>query len=589
MKPDTDRDLLQAYLDGELPSDREACVVDRLRREPALADALLMLAQEDAIITEWAQATVVAGEHLPMAGISRRELLRAGSPVVQRVRWAMAGSMLAAGLAASLFIVFTSSLFQTTIKPFEDFAVASLEDVQGDVFVVAGNKETAAHTGQSLLNGERLRTEGEGSSAVVAYADRAKLEVGPDTTVRLTAQQSGQGRTVLLEQGVVAANVPDHLEDSPMTVLTSHAETRVLDGARANFSSMPEETRIEQERGNIKVTRRSDGQTIAVPTGGFFVSANADGVAVRPLPPLKSQPRLVLTDVSSAVLSGTFSPDGNTLAVGCADGAVRSWNPANGNLRLAFNSNGKKGVKALGFSADGSLLATANDGKTVRAFDPATGKELDGFRGYKGRASCLSFSSDGNLLATSGVPGKEICEIKLWNPKTREEIATLPGHTGAVLALAFSSDSKLLASAGRDNVVNIWDVATRTIRRTFTGHTLPVYCLAFSPDGELLATGGKDSTVKLWDLVTGKEIRTLRGHTSAVRSLAFSPNGRLLATGDTNVRIWDLAMDEERFIFRGQRHGISTVAFSPDGKTLISAGWDMTVRLWDLMGEDNVD
>src|SRR5881227_3729874 len=60
MNPLPDADLLQAYLDGRLTAAEAEALEERLRQEPALADALVILAREEAILTEWAGAMQVA-------------------------------------------------------------------------------------------------------------------------------------------------------------------------------------------------------------------------------------------------------------------------------------------------------------------------------------------------------------------------------------------------------------------------------------------------------------------------------------------------------------------------------------------------
>jgi len=55
MSERSDGEILQAFLEGRLTPGEEADVVARLKSEPALADALLALAREEAVLSEWAR------------------------------------------------------------------------------------------------------------------------------------------------------------------------------------------------------------------------------------------------------------------------------------------------------------------------------------------------------------------------------------------------------------------------------------------------------------------------------------------------------------------------------------------------------
>ncbi|MFI5980841.1 NB-ARC domain-containing protein [Streptomyces sp. NPDC051555] len=78
--------------------------------------------------------------------------------------------------------------------------------------------------------------------------------------------------------------------------------------------------------------------------------------------------------------------------------------------------------------------------------------------------------------------------------------------------------------------------------------------------------------------------RTLEGHTSAVRACAASPDGRWLASAgfDRSLRIWNVATGATRQVLDGHTGWIWGCAWTPDGASIASAGDDGSVRVWDV-------
>lgn len=598
MKPLSDIDFIQAYLDGLLSGEQTVALENRLRNDSRFADLLLRVAREEAVMTEWANA---------------RAAVRPGRRIIPlrrpRRRWA-AAVLVAGAAAAALAVAWFGGIFSgpspqpvpgppmvasanstrnSTEFQRPDIPEIKLGEIQGDeVYVVSESGETAAKPGQTLRPGQSIRV-GSDSSAVV-MADTTRLELGTDTTVKLlvagppaVSDQRSLITRVFLEEGTMGVEA----KDKPMVVSTPHAEAR-LSESRANFTNTKRETRTEPERGQVQLTRKSDGQSINVKADSFAV-ATANGneqFAPQPMPQTTTQSRLVLKEASkeaqSAFQTVAYSPDGTRLAAGCADGSVKFWNMTASGLAMAGLKTGGRGpVRAVGFSSDSGVFAATSEDRNVKLYATASHQELGVLKGHKHPINCLAFSPHGAILATGGGQQRN-SELKLWNLATRQELATLTGQSAPILSVAFSPDSRYLAAGCRDGTVRIWEVSTRELKLTLTGHTAQVNAVAFAPGNGILASAGKDLTIKFWDIATGNEQRTFAGLNSEVRSIAFSPDGKLFAAADHNVRLWDAATGQQLRMLKGHKNAITGLAFSPKGKEIATAGTDRTVRVWDV-------
>ena len=287
------------------------------------------------------------------------------------------------------------------------------------------------------------------------------------------------------------------------------------------------------------------------------------------------------------VFTLAYSPDGQWLASGGDDNAVRLWD-ISGESETRHLDRHTDWIKAVAFSPDGQLLASGGMDGTLKLWDASFGIQLTS-RPQDDRVEAIAFSSDGKALATSGnIDGF----IDLWAVTGRNirHVDRITEHLSLVSSVAFSPDGRLLASAGDDDTVRLWNVKDISETRVFTGHRKDVTSVAFSPDGKMLASGSKDNTVKFWNVLSGEELATLK-HKGYVEAIAFSPDGKTLAsasaeyhdaTGYYTVELWAVDSQEVLASLRGHQYGVTTVAFSPDGNTLASGGLDGTILVWDI-------
>ena len=587
MTPPDEHDLLLAYLHRELPADVVASLERRLKTEPALADALVMLAREESILTEWSHSSAGADKVLgtsatvPTHAATRPWHLRAVT------RWGTA----AAVLALAVFAAFRFAGMPDRQASAESVVV---EAIQGDVTLETTDGDVAAADGQSVLPGQVIRTGGDDSFAVLRYPDNTRLLLAAWTWVRVespTAVQGAAGKRVFVGEGQLTAEVA-----RPMLLQTPHAEVR-SDVGRFNCSSAPAATRVEPEEGRVRFTGTSDGSSIDVQTGFYAVATDLDSRVAEPFTPRSLTAPLIvaratLPETPGLVQSLAFSPDGRTLVTGSNDGTLRFWDTTGLTALLAFKAHGGA-IRHLEFAGDGRSLVTSSTDRRPKVFDAERGQEKLALRKHRSDADGAAFSPDGRMIATIFTNTKEGGEVRFWQTTTGQELGTVRVAGTQILALDYAADG-LRPGARLPRRLGA-HLATHGFGRPRDGGGAArphrscwgSGAVAFSPRGDLVASAGVDGTARLWGAADGREHRVLTAHVREVRSVAFSHDGRFLVTAgnDSTARLWRSSDGREILTVKVRKGAILRAVLSPDGKTLVTASQDRTVRLWDLEPE----
>jgi serine/threonine protein kinase len=286
----------------------------------------------------------------------------------------------------------------------------------------------------------------------------------------------------------------------------------------------------------------------------------------------------------AAVRSVVFSPQGDHLASGSNDGAVRLWDVATGEASvLGYCEPGRTGlgyISAVSFAPDGNSIASVSSDGAIRlwradATEAPSGRILSV---CENTPRSVAFSPCGEHLVTGSSDGA----VHLWDIASGSS-TPLGQCEGAVWSVAFSPDGASVVAESDDETLRIWHLETRRLS-TLRSFDADVRAIALSPDGKLVAAGGWSRRIFLAE-VGAHLMHELAASDNVVRALAFSPDSSKLAIGgeDRLVRLCDVRTGAVRTL--GECDDVvSSVAFSSDTRTVASGSWDKSIRLWDVLG-----
>ena len=170
---------------------------------------------------------------------------------------------------------------------------------------------------------------------------------------------------------------------------------------------------------------------------------------------------------------------------------------------------------------------------------------------------------------------------------------TLHAGKPPITDIAVAPDGNSLVTVSQIGIqIFKWPELQRT--RAIPTASANLHCVAFAPQTGLLAVGGGDpgenGTVEIFSWPATERIAKFNGHQDSVRSIAWvNPTRLLSASIDRDVKLWNVAKPADSApittslaTFRGHSRSVDAICLLETHNTLVSAGVDQSLRVWDL-------
>jgi len=148
----------------------------------------------------------------------------------------------------------------------------------------------------------------------------------------------------------------------------------------------------------------------------------------------------------------------------------------------------------------------------------------------------------------------------------------------------FSMNGKYVLVTPYYGKVKIYDLDSGRLHGEPFGPSAGLARATFSPDNKLVAAASEANTVEVWSADNFQLLSSLP-HKDSVFSVKFGPKGAQVVTAgyDGTACVWQLLPEGTNRLLFELRHGSGVLFadFSHDGRFIVTAGYDKTARLWN--------
>ena len=205
-----------------------------------------------------------------------------------------------------------------------------------------------------------------------------------------------------------------------------------------------------------------------------------------------------------------------------------------------------------------------------------------------------AFSPDGACLAIGSDKTLRVYNIDKDDFLLQYQLEdTEDATTNHVRSISWTSDSKQIVCGGEDGQIRIFELSSKTLIKNFVACGGEVFQVQISNNGNYFATATGDGTLTIFSMKNYQKIASMPRESNdnpiVATSLAISKDDRYIAVGysDNYVVIWDTETRQSVCEQDCHDNGVYAVKFLPEYKRFVTASLDFTVKIWDIVNQDD--
>ena len=259
-------------------------------------------------------------------------------------------------------------------------------------------------------------------------------------------------------------------------------------------------------------------------------------------------------------------------------------------------------ISSIAFSSDSKYVASRDqvsvkawilEGELIKEQSFADGQYDISIEGHKVtlEVELEALSQDGRYIVK--VEGDNKNWIKVWDTtiqssdEEHELLHSFRGCENSLIAIGFSCDTRYIVGICSDQVLRYWTLQDEFHKVFESLREISPVTFSLGEKGLISGNIARYLLTQGCILIQNPECEKLfrLENPSALRSVAISPDGKYSVSSDSVPHIWNID-GEVISSLQGHYQSVESVAFTSDSQLVISGGFDKTIRLWKLTGEN---